>query len=271
MQQEIAVNTLPFWSRFVLPFDLRYDGTNCQRTVIRQGTKIRAFDYRQGEANAQALNGAEATSRDTILVKPGQTRGGGRYSIHGISVTLDGMPYDSQSADGLTHDVWPAAAVQPCNNASGPLVSSVEDARSLRSAMLQAFLQAFRMDLKVDGSRRNIEFGPSILWPGIGGSKDLVNPNNGDTFISNYMPIPEGITWNPSGAVDSNMVLLFEADYNIRMPTWTTPTGTADGQPVSGENPEIPYANRTALGRNWLQGFVVNFHGREESPTSNVS
>lgn len=271
MQQQIAVNTLPFWSRFVIPIDLRYDGATCIRRVISKGTKVPVFDYRQGEANATALNGAQATARDTILVKAAQTRGGGRYTINGLSITKDGMPYTVGDTKGLVHEIFPGMSVQPCNSDSGPLVPSVEDMRSLNNLMLQAFLQTFRVQLNIDGSRRTIEMGPAVLYPGQGGAKDSIESTNGDVFVSNFMPIPEGIFWNPSGAVDSNMVVELESTYDLDVPTWTTPTGTADGEPVSGENPEIPYANRTALGRDWQQGFVLNFHGREESPTSNVS
>jgi hypothetical protein len=272
MQQQIAVNTLPFWSRFVVEYDLRYDGVTCIRRLITRGTRIPVFDYRQGEAQATALNGAQATARDTILVKAAQTRGGGRYTINGLSITKDGMPYENAAnSNGLTHQVFPAASVQPCNGDSGPLVLSVEDMRSLNNFTLQAFLQTFRVQLNIDGTRRTIEMGPALLYPGQGGAKDSIESANGDVFVSNFMPIPEGIFWNPSGAVDSNMVVQLEAAYDLDAPTWTTPTGTADGGAVTQENPEIPYANRTALGRQWQQGFVLNFHGREESPTSNVS
>ena len=268
---QIAVNTLPFWSRFLLPFDLRYDGTNCQRTVITRGTRLRVFDYRQGEARAQALGGAQATARDTILVNAAQTRGGSRFSISGLSITMDGKAYTEADTEGLQHELWPSSGVQPCNGDSGPLVMSVEDERSMSSLFLQAFLQAFRVQLNVDGTKRAIEMGPPGFYPGTGGAKDTVDASNGDTFVSNYMPIPEGIQWNPSGSVDSNIIVTLEADYDVILPCWTTPTGTANGEAVSQENPEIPYANRTALGRDWRQGFFLNFHGREESPVSNVS
>lgn len=268
---EIAVNTLPFWSRFVIPMDLRYDGETCIQRLISRGTQIPVFDYRKGEANATALNGAQATARDTILVKAAQTRGGGRYTINGISITKDGAPYTVSDAHGLVHQLFPGMSVQPCNGDSGPLVPSVEDMRSLNSFLADSFLQTFRMQLNIDGSRRTIEMGPAILYPGQGGVKDSIESSNGDVFVSNYMPIPEGIQWNPSGAVDSNMVVQLEAAYDLDAPTWTTPAGTANGLPVSQENPEIAYANRTAIGRDWRQGWVLNFHGREESPTSNVS
>ena len=271
MRQEIAVNTLPFWSRFILSLDLRYDGVTCFRTAINRGAQIPVFDYRKGEGNATALNGAQATARDTILVKAAQTRGGGRYTINGISITKDGYPYQTDDANGLDHQLFPPFSVQPCNGGSGPIVPSVEDGRSLNALMLQAFLQTFRMQLNIDGTRRTIEMGPVNLYPGQGGAKDTIDSSNGDVFVSNYMPIPEGIYWNPSGAVDSNMVVLLEAAYDLILPTWTTPTGTVNGEPVSEQNPEIDDANRTALGRVWSQGFVLNFHGREESPTSNVS
>lgn len=271
MDIEIAVNTLPFWSRFILPFDLRWNGTDCIRRIITQGTKIPVFDYRQGESAATALNGAQATERDTILTKAGQTRGGARYTILGMSITKDGMPYTNEAANGLSHGVYPPMSTQPCNGDSGPLVPSVEDMRSLNNLFLEAFLQTFLIDLKIDGSKRTIEFGPTLLYPGGGGAKDSIESANGDVFVSNFMPIPEGIFWNPSGSVDSNMVVRLEAAYDLDVPTWTTPTGTANGEPVTQDNPELDYANRTAIGRNWQQGFVLNFHGREESPTSNVS
>jgi hypothetical protein len=268
---EVAINTLPFWSRFVQSIDLRWDGQNCQRRHISRGAKIPVFDYRQGEGQVNALEGQLATERDTILVKAAQTRGGGLYRIYGISITKDGGLYVAEGDDKLEHHQYPGMSVQPCNQAQGPVCPSVEDQRSLENLVLDAFLKTFRMELKIDGSRRTIEMGPVVLYPGVGGIKSTISPSNGDVFNSNFMPIREGIVWNPSGAVDSNMVCLLEAAYDLYTPTWTTPTGTANGEPVSQDNPEIEGAVRTAIGRKWSQGYILNFHGREESPSSNVS
>src|SRR6185295_17515109 len=100
--QEIAVNTLPFWSRFTLTSNLVWDTTNTFRTIFAAGTARKVFDYRQGEQNVQALEGSSSTNRDTILVKASQTRGGGMYTIYGVSYTKDGWPYErADSASGV--------------------------------------------------------------------------------------------------------------------------------------------------------------------------
>lgn len=278
--QEIAINTLPFWSRFEQQIDLRFDGTNLQRTIFSRGSTIPVFDYRRGESAVAALNQAQATARDTIQSKAGQTRGGSLYKIHGISVTKDGYPYERvinaqgtpvQNAEALTHRLWPPSTMQPGNGTFGPQVPTVEDFRGLDSFMVEILQKFFRMTINIDGTKRIIELGPSILYPGVGGPLSMVDATNGGTLVQNYMKIPEGMTWNPSGAVDSNLVVQLEAAYDCVVPTWTTPTGTANGLPVSGTNPQIPNANPTAIGRVWEQGWIINFHGAEVSPTSNIS
>jgi hypothetical protein len=269
---QIAVNTLPFFSRFVIPYDLRWDGTNCMREVLSRGRKFRAFDYRQGETSARALNGQEATERDTILQEAGKTRGGSRYIIMGLSITLDGYPYETTEAShGLLHRIYPGMSTQACNNGSGPICPSVEDMRSLSSMFLQAFLQTHYITIQVDGTKRTLEMGIPAFYPGQGGAKDLISATNGDVFCANYMSIPECIVWNPSGAVDSNMTCEFQCAYDLEMPTWTTPTGTASGLPPDEQHPKIDGAVPSSKGRDWRQGFMLNFHGREESPVSNVS
>lgn len=263
---EIAINTLPFWSRFLLDVDLRFDGTNTFRTIFARGTRLPVFDYRKGERNVTALQGAQATSRDTILVQANQTRGGGQYTIHGISFTKDGYPYEAEDAQGLAHSLFPGASVQPANGGAGVVVPTVEDFRSLDSLMIEVFQKFFRMELQIDGTRRILEMGPSILYPGVGGPNGgNVDTTNGGTAVNNYMKIREGIVWNPSGAVDSNLVMSLEAAYDCILPTWTAPDGLApDGQPIADAVP-------TALGRRWKIAYIANFHGVEESPTSNIS
>jgi hypothetical protein len=270
--QEISINTLPFWSRFTVSADLRYDGINPTRTVISKGRQIPVFDYRQGEGTVTALEGAQATTRDTILVQANQTRGGGLYRIHGISYTKDGWPYSRTGADaatvtkGLEHSFYPPNSLQPANGTAGPIVLTVEDFRALDSLMVHIYLDAFRTQINIDGTRRILEMGPSPLYPGVGGAATgNVDTSNGQSFVSNYMHISEGIVWNPAGAVDSNLRVLLEASYDIVVPCWTAPNGLApDGTP-------IPSANPTAMGRVWTAGWICNFHGLEESPTSNVS
>jgi hypothetical protein len=278
--QEIAINTLPFWSRFTLVADLRYNGVDPQRLLFTKGQEIAVFDYRRGESGVAPLNQANATARDTIQTKAGQTRGGSQYRIHGISITKDGYPYSRLlGSDGepvnnelaLTHQLWPPSTMQSANGTLGPQVPTVEDFRGLDSFMYELLQKFFRMTLQVDGTKRLIEFGPTILYPGVGGPLGYVDTTNGGTMTRNFMMVPEGIVWNPSGAVDSNMVMLLEAAYNCLVPTWTTPNGTASGGPISPQNPVLVNANPTALGRVWEQGWIMNFHGREESPTSNVS
>lgn len=275
MAVNIAVNTLPMWSRFLVPFDLRWDGTNPARVVITRGQQIPVFNYKQGEGAVAALLGDPSTARDTILQTGAQTRGGALYDIRGISYTKDGEIYEmvddpNNAAAPKIHAYWPGMSVQAANGPA-PICPTVEDWRALEAMLLAIFLGSFRTQINIDGTRRILEMGPSVLYPGVGGNKDSIVSSNGDVFNSNYMEINEGITWNPAGAADSNLIVLLEANYNVACPCWTTPTGTANGLPVSGTNPIIPGANRTAVGRKWILPMVCNFHGREESPTSAVS
>lgn len=274
-RQEIAINTLPFWSRFTQTVDLRFDpAVGLFRPQFTQGFTIPVFDYRKGEQTAAALEGARATARDTILVQANQTRGGGLYRIHGISFTKDGWAYQRSGTgnnNGLIHTLFPPSSTQPGNAAFGPQVPTVEDFRALDSLFFEFFQKFFRMELQIDGTRRILEMGPTILYPGVGGPVSDIDTTNAAPFVVNYMKIKEGITWNPSGAVDSNMLVSLQAAYDCVLPTWTTPNGTATGGPIAPDNPVIPNAEPTALGREWTQGWQVNFHGYEESPTSNVS
>ena len=269
MPQEIAVNTLPFWSRFTLTTDLRFDPAGgVFRTQFSAGTLIPVFDYRKGESAASALEGSAATARDTILVQSNQTRGGGLYRIHGVSITKDGWAYQRSGTgqkNGLIHTLFPPSSIQPGNGAPGvALVPTVEDFRSLDSLMWEMFEKYFRIEIRIDGTRRILEMGPAPLYPGIGGPSNDLDTTNGGVWNSNFMGIKEGIVWNPAGAVDSSLTVALEAAYDAITPTWTAPDGEFDGVP-------IPDAIPTPLGRKWTQGFIVNFHGYEESPTSNVS
>jgi hypothetical protein len=273
--QEIAINTLPFWSRFTITTDLRFDGTAATRLQFSNGFKIPVFDYRKGESTVTALEGSRATARDTILVQANQTRGGGIFRIHGMSFTKDGWAYErsgTKNQNGTIHTLFPPSGTQPANGGAGPVVLSVEDFRALDSLMAEMFLKYFRTEIRVDGTRRILEMGPSLLYPGVGGpTGGNVDTVNGQPFVANFMKIREGIIWNPAGAVDSNLEVSLEAAYDAITPTWTTPTGTANGEPVTADNPQIEDANPTAMGREWTQGWILNFHGVEESPTSNIS
>lgn len=274
-RQEIAINTLPFWSRFTLTVDLRFDpAVGLFKMQIAAGQKIPVFDYRKGEQQVSALEGARATARDTILVQANQTRGGGLFRIHGISFTKDGWPYVRSGVgakNGIIHTLFPASSLQPGNTDFGPQVMTVEDFRTFDSLMYEFFQKFFRMEIQIDGTRRILEMGPTILYPGVGGPVSDVDTVNGAPFVVNFMKIKEGITWNPSGAVDSNLQVSLEAAYDGITPTWTTPEGTANGEPATDDNPLIEDAAPTPLGRIWTQAWVCNFHGYEESPTSNIS
>jgi len=272
---QVAVNTLPFWSRIVLPINLAFsqvDTPTGLRVLFTKGTKFSAFSYRKGESTVSALSGATATSRDTILVQANQPRGGERFKIHGISITKDGWPYvASPVAPGnqLTHTLFPPSSVQPAGGSiPGIFVPTVEDFRSLDALVWEIFFKYTRMDLNIDGTRRIIEFGPTPFYPGIGGpSGNNVDTTNGGTFNSNFMEIPEIINWNPAGATDSNFEVSFTFDYDAVVPTWTTPTGI---DPATGNayNPALP---SSPLGRDYRAGFILNFHGVAESPISDVS
>jgi hypothetical protein len=270
--QELAINTLPFWSRFTKTVDLRFDAVNVFRTVISQGQNLTVFDYRKGEQNVSALEGSMSTARDTILVQANQTRGGGMYSIFGISYTKDGWAYErsgENQKNGLIHTYFPPSSVQPANGSGGPIVPTVEDWRAIDSLMVHLFYDAARTQINIDGTRRILEMGPPPYYPGVGGAYGgNVDTTGGGTFISNYMHIQEGIVWNPAGAVDSNFQIFLEWTYDVVLPTWTTPDGI---NPFT--TPPAPYAdaNPTAIGRVWTQPWICNLHGQETSPTSNVS
>jgi len=271
----IAVNTLPFFSRFTLTLDLRFDpAAGLLRTQFNKGYEIPVFDYRKGDQTASALEGSRATPRDTGLVKAAQTKGGGLYRIRGVSITKDGQPYvrsGTGNKNGLIHTLYPSSASQPGNGLFGPQDLTNDDFRSLDALNYQALIKYFRCDMQIDGTERNLEFGPALLYPGVNGPVNQLDTVNGNPFVENYMHIEEGITWNPSGAVDSNFIFQLEAAYDLVTPTWTSPAGTANGEPASAENPPIPNAQPTGLGRVWTQGWVVNFHGYQESPVSNVA
>jgi hypothetical protein len=271
--QEISINTLPFWSRFTQTVDLRWDGNplTLTRNVIPAGTQRIVFDYRKGERNVSALEGAQATARDTILVQANQTRGGGLYRIFGISYTKDGWPFvlDGNPQTFLQHDMFPPFSLQPNNGAAGPVVMTVEDWRSLDSFMTHIFIDNFRTEIRIDGTRRIIEMGPAPLYPGVGGAADgNIDTKNGFPLVENFMRITEGIVWNPAGAVDSNFQILLECSYDVVVPVWTTPDGT---NPFVDPPAPIIGANPTPIGRDWTVGFICNLHGQEESPTSNIS
>lgn len=280
--QQVAINTMPFWSRFVLEADLRYDGVNPYRKILASGSKVKAFDYRQGEGNASALAGQTSTERDTILTKANETRGGGKVRIRGISFTRDGSPYEvigendvinGSDADrgGRSFRLFPGTSHTPANGVIGPVTPSAEDVRGLGVTFNMLFSQFNRVNINIDGTRRILEMGPGILHSGINGPTGDVFAANGTPYSTNYMWIPEGIEWNPAGAVDSNLVVDIMAAYDLWLPTYTTPTGTADGQAPSAGNPIIPDASPTPIGKKWRQAWIVNFHGAEESPTSLVA
>lgn len=268
--QEVAINTLPFWSRFTITTDLRFDvPTGLFKTQFSAGFQIPVFDYRKGEQNVAALEGSRATDRDTILVQANQTRGGGLYRIFGLSFTKDGWAYERSgigNQNGILHTLFPPASLQPGNAVFGPQVLTVEDWRSLDSLFVEMLLKFFKINLNIDGTKRILEMGPNLLYPGVGGPfGGNVDTTNGGTSTHNYMRVKEGIVWNPAGATDSNMTVFLAAAYDAITPTWTNPTGTND------DGSAIPNAIPTAFGRQWTQGWVCQFHGYEESPTSNVS
>jgi len=268
---KIAITSLPFWSRFLLPYDTRYDGTNGTNVVITRGTEIAIFDYRRG-ALAPQLGGAQATPRDTILTSAAQTRGGEQYIVKGISLTKDGPAYLIganplvQGTDPLVHQLVPGSSTQPANGNIGPVLPTVEDQRSLE-AMFWAALQKYcSWVIQIDGTKRTIELGATVLYPGVNGPSDgNVSTNNGGTFVQNYWQIPETIEWQPAGSADSNFVILLTFRYDVVLPAWTAPNGlNPAGDPIDDAVP-------TPLGRQWKQGWICNLHGKARSPLSAVS
>ena len=269
---EIAENRIPYWSRFLTQVDLRFNGVDRFVTQLTAGFEIPVFDYRRGEQNVQALLGAKATKRDTIMTNASQTRGGAMYSITGFSITKDGYPYqqsenNQRGKSGTIHGLpFPAGSIPAGNGGGEPDILSVEDFRSLDSFMLETLQKFFLLQITIDGTTRIIELGPSMLYPGVGGpSGGNVDTGNGSTFVSNYMHLKNPIYWNPAGAVDSNMSLLLTAAYDLVTPTFTAPDGlTPEGDPIVDPNP-------TPLGRVWTQGWILSMHGQEMKPTSQVS
>lgn len=281
MTQQVAINTLPFWSRIVLECDLRYDGTNLMRRILAAGSTIEAFDYRKGENDVNALQGQGSTARDTLLTKSAETRGGGQFKIMGLSFTRDGDAYETATRaagfaeaqrNGTSFTLYPPTTHQPGNGDFGPVTPSPEDIRGLGTIFNDLFSQFQRITINVDGTKRILEFGPGSIHSGINGQAGgNVYSGNGSPFQNNYFYFAEGIDWNPAGTVDSNLTIGIGSAYDLYLPTYTTPTGTADGLPVTPENPAIDSAEPTPIGRLWRQAWIVNLHGVEISPTSEVS
>lgn len=254
--QEISINTLPFWSRFTLTANLAFDGANNLNRVLTAGTQRLVFAYQKGQANVPALENGLATARDTLLVNANQTRGGGLYMIYGLSYTKDGWPYvlGDPTTQRINHQIFLPSSVAP----PALLVPTVDDFRALDSFGAHMFLDHFRTQLNVDGTRRVIEMGPAQIYPGVGGaSGGNIDVQNAGTFVANYMHIKEGMKWNPAGTVDSNISLVLECSYNVDVVAFRPPAAVA---------PEVA----TPLGREWTQGWIANFHGYEESPTSDI-
>lgn len=274
---EIALNTLPMWSRFTLTIDLRFDGVSTFKTQFTPGRIIPCFAYKQGDQTVRALEGSAGTDRDTILVQSAQTRGGALFDIKGMSITKDGWAYDRADSDaagpGTKHTLFPPSSIPAANGALPPIILTVEDFRALDGLFAHVFNDFFHLNINVDGVQRTLTMGPVPFYPATGGTGATgnVDTTNGPAFVNNYTEIPEGIKWNPAGSVDSNMVANLIAAYECVTPTWTTPTGTANGEPVSGTNPTIANPNPTPIGRRWTQAFLLRFHGKEYKPTSNVS
>lgn len=265
---EIAENRIPYWSRFITPVDLRYDGVNVFRQIFQAGFELPVLDYRRGEQQVTALNSARATARDTILNQANQTRGGAMYEIHGVTITKDGYAYEASGVgaqQGINHLVLPASSLAAANGTAGPIIPTVEDFRGLDSFLYEIFEKNFFMQLSIDGTSRIIEWGPTILHPGQGGPSSDVDTLNGGGFVGNYVHLKEPIYWNPSGTTDSSMKVNLVCAYNVSVPTFTAPTGLApDGTP-------IPNANPTPIGRLWSQAWILSLVGKEVKPTSQVS
>lgn len=262
---KIAITSLPFYSRFVLALDTRYDGANPTNTVITRGTEIPIFDYRRGSGAVPQLAGAGATPRDTILQTAGQTRGGEQYVVRGISLTKDGPAYVIPGADLLQHQLVPGSSTQPANGTVVQL-PTVEDTRALENLFWATLQKYANFVIQLDGTKTTIELGPTMLYPGVNGPSDgNVSTNNGGTFVSNYWEIPETIEWQPAGSADSNFVILLTFRYDVIIPAWTAPSGLTPGGAA------IPNAVPTALGRDWRQGWILNLHGKSRAPLSAVS
>lgn len=268
-EQTIAVNTLPFWSNFVLGADLRYIPGSSRNLVLTAGSERNVFSYKQSDTAVAALEGANATKRDTGLIQSASTPGGSRFRIQGISITPDGMPFEyGQVQTQATQDMAiPAIVAAGGPGADAILMPSPEDYRSLANFLVALMAQNTRLILQVDGTARNLELGPAVLYNAVGGLFGDNAASVGQPFAANYYPIPEGIVWKPQGGSDSNMVCSLVAAYNVQAPSFPS----ADGiNPATGQ----PYANgaqANPLGRYWRQRFCLNFHGQREAPTSKIS
>jgi len=266
-QQEIQIaeNRIPYWSRFTVNYDLRYDGTNSERTIFTKGSKIVLFNYRRGESNVTALDGGLATDRDTILVQANQTRGGALYKIHGITLAKDSTPYEVLDSDGkrTTHKLPMFTSAAGANGATPQI--SVEDGRGLEAFSYAVFQKYFNLTLNIDGTKRIIEWGPSINYPGVSGPVGGNVATTNGVLVGNHIHFIDGINWNPAGTSDSNMEVALEAAYDCVVDTFTAPDGNApDGTPITDAIP-------TTIGRDWTQGWIMRLEGVEISPTSQVS
>lgn len=279
---KIAINTLPFWTAIEWTFDLRWspsyvgepgDGT---RRVIPRGEDRNGFSYAKDANEATALEGRRATERDTPLTQKGSTRGGAIYRIFGISVTPDGGPFDKtvvqssppRANDGLNmYRPIPGTELAANGTVPGLVQPDVETLRGLDAALTDALLSHMNLFLTIDGTRRSLPLGPLPYYPGTGGTEGTVFSGNGLRAWDNYMQIPEGMRWNPQGSSDSVMEVSMECAYDVVMATYTAANGI---DPATGEAYAVPF-DRSALGRQWTKRLLVNFHGTEESPLSDVS
>ena len=260
---QIAENPIPYWSRFVVDYDLRYDGVTPLRTLFTKGSAFYVFNYQRGASQVTALGGAVATFRDTILVTPSQTRGGAMYNIRGLEIVKDGGPVVRTGNDKLTHElIFPTAEVAA--NGAVPQIS-VEDFRGFDYFSWSVFAQNTGCVMQIDGTTRVIEWGPTMNYPGVGGPADGNVASTTGALVGNHARFDTPIEWNPSGSGDSNLVVTLTFAYNVVAPTFTAPDGLApNGAP-------IPDAVPTPIGRQWSQGWIVRLVGEEIAPTSNVA
>lgn len=261
---QIAENPIPYWSSFVVDYDLRYDpAQGPTRTLFTRGSGYTTFNYNRGASRVTALGGAVATFRDTILVTPSQTRGGAMYNIRGIELVKDGGPIVRSGEDLLTAEMLMPTSQAGANGLNPQL--SVEDYRGLDLFSYELFMNNTGMVATIDGTSRVIEWGPTRNYPGVSGPTSGNVASTSGNLVGNHAYFKNPIQWNPSGSSDSNLELVLNFAYNVVAPTFTAPDGLTPGGVV------IPDAVPSPLGRKWSQRWQTRLVGEEIMPTSNVS
>lgn len=160
--------------------------------TISAGQEIRLFGYAQGgDMGAAGRGSTNATNADTNLVTAGQTIGGEKLTVTGVSIQI-------------------------CSNTISPeMVAGIWDEISVKAS--------------TNGGSNAFLLGTPAMLPGgsglygAGSNYTGVQPITGGrpvfSFFSNGLPgnlnqgvIPEGFLWDRAGQTDSNLVILMKTE-----------------------------------------------------------